>query len=124
MIEEDADAAEFFAGREQDFTRPTDAEWPAWSGWIREAWRALSEDRFYGAMGGVGRVYFTAKDAYAARFGIVGEAFEHFLILFDALDDVYVEFTNDQAREKARSEHADHDRSNPPDHDPGVKSRR
>lgn len=85
-----------------DLDRPAEAEWPAWSGSIYRAWQALRDDRHYGAMGGLGRIYFTAKDRYAERYGIEGDEFDDFLMFIDAMDEEYVAVSNE--KQKAESE--------------------
>ena len=53
-------------------------------------------------MGGLGRIYFTAIDRYAARYGIVGSDFDAFLTFVQALDDEYVSHVSE--KQKAESE--------------------
>jgi hypothetical protein len=65
----------------------TTAEWPIWSGYLRAAWHCLREDRFYGSMGGVGRIYYTAISRYAEDNGIEIEPFNTFI---QAIDGEYV----------------------------------
>lgn len=98
MIEEEADAAAFFAGREDEIERPHDAQWPDWSGYIQAAFHELRDDRFYGAMGGLGRIYFSAIDAYAQRCGIGAEIFDQFLTFMRAIDDEYVAVMTERAK--------------------------
>jgi hypothetical protein len=89
-MEEDAEASALLAPKREDLVRPDDAVWPAWSGHIREAWSELRDDRHVGAMGGMGRIYFSAIDQYAARFGIAGSYFDSLLIFIRAIDDEYI----------------------------------
>lgn len=85
-----------------DLERPADAEWPAWAGYLYAAWLTLRDDRFYGAMGGLGRIYYTAISAYAADHGIAGSGFHDFVTFITAMDDEYVAYSNELA--KAESE--------------------
>lgn len=62
-------------------------EWPVWSGHLQRAWRTLSDDRFYGAMGGMGRIYYTAISQYARDHNIELEPFVTFI---HAMDGVYL----------------------------------
>ena len=79
-----------FAGREDDIERPDDAQWPEWSGYLRHAFVALRDDRHYGAMGGLGSIYYSAKSRYAQDHGIAGSAFEDFLKFIGAMDEEYI----------------------------------
>ena len=74
--------------------RPEQAERPAWSGMYWGAWRALHNDRFWGAGGGLSEIYFSAKDGYAKRYGIYGDDFDLFLTLISAMDEEFVSFEN------------------------------
>ena len=47
-------------------------------------------DRQYGAFGGAAPVSYVAISAYAADFGIAGDAFDVFLRLIGALDAEYL----------------------------------
>ena len=62
-------------------------EWPEWSGYLRSAWHTLREDRFYGSMGGVGRIYYEAVSRYAEDHLIEIEPFVTFIF---AMDEEYV----------------------------------
>lgn len=53
----------------------------------REAWIALRDDRFYGAMGGMGRIYYRALSRYARDHGI---PLYPFITFVWAIDDEYV----------------------------------
>lgn len=106
MIEEEPDAAAIFAGREDEIERPEEAQWPPWSVHIQVAFNELRDDRFYGSMGGLGRIYFTAIERYAQRFGIEGSAFDDFVTYVRAIDDEYVLVTNERAEaEHKKNEH-------------------
>lgn len=101
-MEEDADAAAALQAKAETAERPQEAEWPDWSGHVRAAWSELRDDRFRGAMGGIGRIYFTAIDRYAARFGIAGEDFDFFHWAFRVLDDEYVRHIQELEEEQRR----------------------
>lgn len=98
LIDEEPDAAALFAGREKDIERPDDAQWPVWSGYVQHAWQELRDDRFYGAMGGMGRIYFAAINDYALRYEIVGSAFEDFKTFLRALDDEYIAHVSEKQK--------------------------
>jgi hypothetical protein len=76
-------------------------EWPVWAGYLRTAWRSLKDDRFYGAMGGLGGIYYTARSQYASDNGI---ALQPFLTFLGAMDEEYMIW--DAERTKAASEAA------------------
>ena len=98
-------AAVAFAGREAEFDRPEDAEWPEWAGHIRVAWQALRDDRHYGAMGGLGGIWFASIDRYACRHSITGAAFDRFETFLRALDGEYMLVMAERAeaeRERAK----------------------
>jgi len=97
LAEEEPDAAPFAA----DAVRPDDAQWPEWAGVYRGAWEALRDDRHYGAMGGLGRIYYSAIDRYAERHGIAGSAFDDFLTLVHAMDEEYVAHVTRRQRAEA-----------------------
>lgn len=93
-----------FAGREAEIDRPEDAQWPVWAGYVRAAWHELRDDRFYGAMGGMGRIYFAAMDTYAQRYEIAGSDFDNFVTFMRALDDEYIAHMNEkQKTEQAKN---------------------
>lgn len=98
------DMAALYAGREEEIDRPDDSQWPVWSGYVQAAWHELRDDRFYGAMGGMGRIYFAAIDIYAARYNIDGSAFDDFVTFIRALDDEYIAHeTKKQKAEQAKN---------------------
>jgi hypothetical protein len=101
-MEEESDARATFAGRESEVERPEEAQWPIWSGYIQRAFDQLRDDRFYGAMGGLSRIYYQAKSRYAADHAIVGSAFGDFLIYLGAVDDEFVAITTE--RQKAEQD--------------------
>lgn len=85
-----------------DLDRPEEAEWPIWSGYIREAWDDLRDDRHVGDMGGMGRIYFTAIDRYAQRADLTGNDFDFFKACIRALDEEFIRYVNE--RQKAEAE--------------------
>lgn len=49
-------------------------------------------------MGGLGRIYFTAIDRYAARFNITSSDFDNLLTFVRALDDEYLRHMSEQRK--------------------------
>lgn len=98
-MEEEADAAAMFADRQLE--RPPEAEWPEWSGYIRTAFQALSNDRFRGAMGGMAGIYYTAVSTYARDHGIDGADLDRFRLFLAALDDEYLAVEAERAKAEA-----------------------
>lgn len=108
MAEEEADAAAFFAGKEQEIERPNDAQWPPWAGYLYQAWQTLRDDRHYGSMGGLGRIYFTAIERYAERHEIDGSAFDDFLLFVRVIDDEYVAVVNEKMKSEQNKRDGNH----------------
>lgn len=102
-MEEEADAAALLT--EEETGRTEDEQWPEWSWPIQAAWNELRDDRNEGE-GGIGRIYFTAIDHYAARFDIAGSDFDFLLLFVRVLDDEYVRHVNAE-RQKALKEAAE-----------------
>lgn len=48
-----------------------------------------------------GRIPFVATDGYARRFGIAGSAFDMLVSLIDKLDDEFMKWEAEKARERA-----------------------
>lgn len=105
MLEEEPDAAAAFGTRVEDIQRSEDEEWPPWSDYIRNAWGELRDDRHIGAMGGMGRIYFSAIHQYAVRSEISGSDFDDFLMFLRALDDEFMRHVAEKqkADKKAKS---------------------
>lgn len=61
----------------------------------------LRDDRHYGSMGGMGRIYYTALSRYAADHGIQGEGFGTFVTLVSAMDEEYLAVSGERAKEEA-----------------------
>lgn len=72
-------------------------EWPDWSGYLRTAWNTLRDDRFYGAMGGMGRIYYEAATLYAEKRSIPEEPFLTFLY---AMDEVFMSVCAEKEKER------------------------
>jgi hypothetical protein len=70
-------------------------EWPKGSAYLQRAWHVLHDDRFYGAMGGMGRIFYTALSQYARDNGIQLEPFVTFM---QAMDAVYLEYMAEKAK--------------------------
>ena len=79
-----------------------------------EAWRVLESDRHYGAMGGIGRIYYQAISTYARDHRITGDDFALFLKLLYAIDETYVEFENKRQREEMERKSKQRDNQDPP----------
>lgn len=74
--------------------------------WHDFYWRAfdlLRYDRQYGAWGGESPISFVAIDAYARRYGIDGEAFDRFVSLINAVDDEWLGWKAERAKERSSS---------------------
>ena len=71
--------------------------WPDWSTYLRQAWNTLRDDRFYGSMGGMGKIYYTAASLYAAKRNIPEEPFLTFLY---AMDETFMAVCEEKAKEK------------------------
>lgn len=93
----------------QTIERPADAEWPVWAGHLYAAWQLLRDDRFYGAMGGLGRIYYSAISAYAADHHICGSDLHDFVTFLAAMDDEYVAIMTE--KQKADAEKAKRDKT-------------
>lgn len=99
MAEED-DAEAFFSQAEP-LDDDEQAEMPDWAGHLMTAWNHLRNDRHFGDLGGCGGIFYTAMSAYAADHGIVGEHFGEFLTFLRVMDDEYVAFSVEQAKDAA-----------------------
>jgi len=102
LLDEEPDAAAALGDRVDSLERPPEAEWPEWSGTIRAAWQALSSDRHFGAMGGMGGIYYRAISQYAADHGIGGEDFTPFHAFVTALDAEYLAVEAERAKAEAQ----------------------
>jgi hypothetical protein len=58
-------------------------------------------------MGGVGRIYFTAIDRYAERFGLTDDQFERFRIFIRAMDEEYVLYVREKQEEEIEKNKTD-----------------
>jgi hypothetical protein len=85
---------------------PEDAEPEDWHAPLWQAWETLRYDRPYLAMGGEMPVTFAAINAYAARYGIVGQDFDEFFTLFRAIDDEWLAWVTEKAKEERAREEA------------------
>jgi hypothetical protein len=97
-MDEEDDAAQILKGRE--IGRPPEAELKPGLEMYWIAWNTLRGDRFFGAMGGVGRIYFTAIAAYADAVKLPPDELESFTRLIFDMDDVYVEFVTKKQKEE------------------------
>lgn len=73
--------------------------WPEWSGYLQRAWQVLHDDRFFGAMGGMGRIYYTAISQYARDNNIELEPFVTFI---HAMDDVYIAYASEKQKQATK----------------------
>lgn len=106
--EEDPEAAALLEARREELERSSDAEWPIWSGYVRDAWDALQYDRFIGSMGGIGPIYYSAISQYARDSGLSGGDLDEFATLIRALDSEYMAWfaANQKAEEDAKKNNA------------------
>lgn len=79
---------------------PPDAAPELWHDFYWRAFEALRYDRHYGAWGGESPIAFVAIDAYARRYGIEGEAFDRFIGLINAIDDEWLSWKAERAKEQ------------------------
>lgn len=66
-----------------------------------DAWQSLRDDRHYGAMSGMGRIYYRAVSQYAADYGIAGVAFDVLKTLVFAMDHEFMDWSAERAKEEA-----------------------
>lgn len=96
LAEEEPDAAHF-----AERTRPEETEWPVWSRQYYLAWLALRDDRFYGSMGGAGRIYYTALSRYAEDHNM---PLYPFMTFVRAIDGEFVEWVAEQDKKKTETD--------------------
>lgn len=104
LMAEEGDAAAFFSAGDQEVVELP--AMPEWSGYLVAAWNQLRDDRHWANTGECGGIYYTAISAYAADHGIIGEDFGRFLTFLRAIDDEFVAFSGEQAKqavERAKS---------------------
>lgn len=68
-----------------------DFEPQIWHWTYFRAFDALQHDRFFGAMGGEGPIFYMALSQYARDHGISGAALQWFHIFMNALDAEFLE---------------------------------
>lgn len=76
-------------------------EMPEWSGYLVEAWNALTHDRHRGDMGGCSGIYYQSISAYARDHGLMDEAFHEFESYLRVMDGEYVAYCAERAKEAA-----------------------
>lgn len=96
---------------DQEWLRPrrsaTDQGEPqAWHAMYFEAFDALQYDRFFGAMGGEGPIYYSALSQYARDHGISGDRLKRFHVFMNAIDGEWLKI------QRERSEAAEAERKN------------
>lgn len=80
---------------------PVEATPELWHDFYWRAFEALRYDRQYGAFGGESPIGFVAIDAYARRYGIDGDAFDRFMRLVNAIDDEWLGWKAERAKDKS-----------------------
>jgi hypothetical protein len=94
LIRDDPEAREHFrANPEQVAERP---ELPSELNTYWRAWNRLRDDRMIGAMGGAGRIYYTAISQYCRDHGIAGPQFQMFVRFIEEMDDEYLKAMAEQ----------------------------
>lgn len=79
---------------------------PEWSGYLVAAWNHLRDDRHWGDTGECGGIFYASISAYASDHGIAGDEFDRFLTFLRTIDDEFVAFSAEQAKqaiERAKS---------------------
>lgn len=61
-------------------------------------------DRFIGAMGGEGPIYYQAISRYAADKGLTGEDFDLFEIFINSMDGEYLAIRREQSEKREAEE--------------------
>ncbi|ANM12043.1 phage tail assembly chaperone [Rhizobium sp. N324] len=69
----------------------------AWHAMYFEAFDALQYDRFYGAMGGEGPIYYSALSQYARDHSIAGDRLKRFHIFMNAIDGEWLKIQRERA---------------------------
>lgn len=99
-MDEEEDAAAHFSSLEQSDDEDDDAM-PDWAGSLFTAWQMLRNDRQFFDMGGCSGIRYAAISAYAADHGIAPDHFGEFLTFLRVMDDEYVAFSSERAKEAA-----------------------
>lgn len=68
-----------------------------WHRFYFRAFDALMYDRFIGAMGGEGPIYYQAMSRYAADKGLTGEDLDMFEIFMNSMDGEYLAIRREQS---------------------------
>lgn len=97
-MDEEPDAAEAL-GDQLDALE--EDEMPSWAGYLVEAWNALLHDRHRSDMGGCSGIFYRSISAYARDHGLVGDLFHDFHLFLRAMDDEYVAYSAQKARDAA-----------------------
>ncbi|WP_416065419.1 hypothetical protein ACK9YZ_01335 [Rhizobium sp. ZK1] len=69
----------------------------AWHAMYFEAFDALQYDRFYGAMGGEGPIYYTALSQYARDHDISGDRLKRFHVFMNAIDGEWLKIQRERS---------------------------
>ncbi len=99
-MEEEADAEALLPDAIEEFDDQTQ-QMPEWSGYLITAWQSLRHDRRYFDTGGCGGIYYASISAYAHDHGLVGDLFPDFETYLRVMDDEYVAFSAEKAKEAA-----------------------
>lgn len=99
-MDEEEDAAAHFSSRDQGEDEEVVAM-PDWAGSIFNAWQMLKNDRQFFDMGGCSGIRYAAISAYAADHGVAPDEFGSFLTFLRVMDDEYVTFSAEKAKESA-----------------------
>lgn len=83
---------------------------PSWADYILKAWNALTNDRARYEMGGCSGIWYASISAYARDHGLSGDGFSDFELFFKAMDDEYVSYTAEKAKEAADKAKQDQER--------------
>lgn len=72
-------------------------EHQAWHAMYFEAFDALQYDRFYGAMGGEGPIYYSALSQYARDHCIAGDRLKRFHVFMNAIDGEWLKIQRERS---------------------------
>ncbi len=71
------------------------------------AFDALQYDRFYGAFGGEGPIYYSALSQYARDHGISGDDLRRFHVFMNAVDGEWLKLQKEKADDSDRQKKQD-----------------
>ena len=76
-------------------------ELPEWTNIYWKAWHDLQNDRFIGAMGGQGPIFYQAISQWARDHGMDGEEIDILKKIVMMMDEVYLEIQSKRSKEEA-----------------------